>query len=284
MAKKQQYKGVRHIASVLRKYSSKQFPTYKSAIGKAKEISAELKKSNQKTTVGSIRAFVTQKRVAKVTLDERLKEPSPYWLLKTYPDIIPNESQKVLFVSKLFPTHAMPLKGGYPYESMYETYFASFVRFCNKKSLENKNKTGVETTSSNVEWHVKCLEPDKKNVSRIISCNVHGEEVDFLFNRDEEYPKTPKEQKQKKGETLKEEPSKTETKQPANDKEVEKEAPVTKDLSLDIEKEKTKQKELETKQKEIDVKASLLREKRKDAMDLFKSGLITKEEFKEMYE
>jgi hypothetical protein len=62
---KKKTKGTRYVAKVLRKYFSKKYPNYKSALPKAREIAESLRSSGDRFTVKNVSSFIRKKRVDK---------------------------------------------------------------------------------------------------------------------------------------------------------------------------------------------------------------------------
>lgn len=252
------FKGTRYVANVLRKYFKKKYPTYSSALPKAREVYAQLKSEGKKVTVANVESLVRTKRVPKqqkppVELFYKLKLASPYFELIQYPAYILTTTNQITFTSNLFNDGVTEVQGGQVVD--YRETFSEFVNFCNRMhSQENISD------SDEIKIFVMCTEPEKgtggdKNqwYSRIISVNDTGLEEDFGFTPGpqnitsrQEKSITPKQQTQPK-------------KQPIQ--------PVSADvetLRIQADLEKTRQENIRT------------------AMQLFAQKAISKKEFKEM--
>lgn len=193
MAKKRYYKrkfgkkGVRYIARSLNKYFKGKYPTYKSALPKAREINADLKSRNQKVILSNIfpyvrksRAKVSQKKDYQIT-DELLVEQY-YFMLVEYPQWIGLCSNNIYFHSKISPAGLPPIQGGtIPDE---QAYFSDYISFCNanKRDADEQGEDGRYTQ----DWFVKCTEPvpDGKGnwKSDIISVDADGNPTDYGFD------------------------------------------------------------------------------------------------------
>lgn len=266
MSKKSTYKGVRYIAKSLTKYYGNQFPSYKDALPRAREVMSQLSSSGQKVTLKNIGPLVKKGRKPKKgapELDPALLRPSDYFELQNYPALIARVSKEVWFTSRLIPTEAGEIQGGTVPD--YKTFFAPYVNFINGIAA----KYDREESRYNTEWKVKCTEPvfnrtKKRWESKIISIDVDEDEFDYGFNPKKPYQEAPESPKLSKPEAEPKTPQ-TEEKVPSTPSAQQEE----KVIQAQTEKIKA-----ETEQKRQD-NISM-------AMDLLKSGQITKDEFKEL--
>lgn len=281
--KKKPTKGVSYIAKVLRKYQSKKFPTYKSALSKAHEILPKLKGEDGKgkVTVKNILSGVVHKKPDNKApkLPEELTEPSPYYDLSLYPSIIQTETQhNTEFISKmLFKDGAEKVYGGT--EVSYEECFKPFVDFCNNLSYQIEQETGRKPVSP-VKWNVRCLPPIRKGkvggfyyIVEIITCNEDGDRYDFGFdpNNVVNTPTIKVKQKAKEAEVKKKEiPKIKETHEEKQEPEKEE----TSILDKQIELSKQREKELS---KEKELSESRIKEKEKDIEVMSKRLELIKE-------
>lgn len=190
--RKSQTKGVRYVAKVLVKYSTKKYPKYTIALPKARELYSDIVGAGSKVTVNNILSRIRNKRgvgKSKVPkLYSRLLDLSDYFELIEYPIYITRTTNKVWFRSKLFPSGLPDIEGGST--PSYNEYFAPFVGYVNGlKGLSNTDDKLYET-----EWKIRCTEPifNKKNKrweSEIISCDGSGDRFDYGFDQDDPYGK-----------------------------------------------------------------------------------------------
>lgn len=191
MAKKSKYKkvykGVRYITDKLLYYYPKRFKTRKEASEQAHAIYSELKASKTKVTIKSAFNLLPKKKgIGKKRnapeLDPELLDLKNYWLLEDYVLYISRMSSEpnLLFVSDIIPSGLEDLMAGYEYD--YGTYFKPFVDYIDKIRKDLHQSMYMN------EWYVTCTTPvfnknKKVWVSKIISCDSEGNEVDYGFDK-----------------------------------------------------------------------------------------------------
>lgn len=263
-------KGVRYIASTLSNYFKKQYPSYKVALPKARELFDSYKKSKTKVGTKAIFESVRKKRKAKEGNPEihpSLLTPINYYDLVNYPTWIALSNKEVNFVSDLWAKGLPAIKGETFPE--YHQYFSDVVNYLNDLAVVTEKRRSEEQD----EWYVVATVPEfnkskKRWESKIITVDNNGKRTDVGFD-----PKEPKNKasQQPLPQEPKEVPSKREK------------APETKEKAPSEPTGKTeKQLELELKIAQEQTK----KEKASAIKELFKAlndGLITKAEFKEMY-
>jgi hypothetical protein len=279
MSKKQRkykFKGLKGISKVLTTYYKKRYSDKEELKKKSREIKKLLSEQKLKPTVTNI-LKLTRKPSRKKVIEEKpelpdsLKQISYYFELVEYPRYILSCTNEIWFTSNLWSSELEDIQGGTLVE--YETYFQDYVNYINSM----KTQTTVEEKRYETDWLVKCTEPQynplkKRWESKIISVDDDGDIIDYGFD-----PKNPKEKalnvvlstveptpiQKTKAEPTKKEPEPTKSK---SIEEIKAQAELVKE-----------KKELEREQKE-----KLKQENIKSLMDLFKSGAISKLEFKEM--
>ena len=251
------FKGTRYVANVLRKYFKRKYPSYNTALPKAREVYAQLQSEGKKITVRNIQFLVRKRRVPKQKkapeLFYKLAQAAPYFEIISYPAYILTTTNQITFISELFNDGVSEIEGGNVVD--YRETFSEFVNFCNRFHSESNI-----TESDEIKIFVMCTPPEKgiggdanKWYSRIISINDTGLEEDFGFEPGPQQI----ESKYKKSKTPKQ---KTQAKK-------EPQAPVTADI--------------ETLRIQADLE-KIRQENIKSAMQLFSSKSITKDEFKEI--
>lgn len=270
MAKiKKKYKGVRYVAKVLKKYYPKRYKTQREALGQAREVFQKLQSQGRKTRVVDILDLTRKHRVkVEIKKPEALdKAPllyyqfyiqKPFYNLQDYPADIKKTTKEITFVSNLFNEGVTEIKGGTM--PKYHETFSSFVNWCN-------NNTENGTSSEEIDFFIKATAPEwnKENQrweSRIISTDLTGEETDFGYTPTPTKAPTKEEIEEidkKIIEPSKVEPTPKSESKSSREKELE--------LELSIEKEKTAAKKAEN---------------QKALIELFKDGLLSKEEFKDL--
>lgn len=264
--RKSSYKGVRYIAQSLNKYFGKQYPSYKSALPKAREVFGELQSSKQKVKLSTIFPLVRKGRKGKKgapELDPELAVPMHYFDLQRYPILITRVSNELWFTSDLYNSGEKEIRGGSLVD--YQDYFSQYVNYINSLASQYPRDENRYTES----WFVKCTEPvfnryRKRWESKIISVDETGVQVDYGFSG----KKTPQEApKPPKAPTTPPKPeSEPETKETGK-KEVS-------DQEIRLVEAQTKQIEAQTEQKKQENISNLLK--------LFGEGQLTKAEFKEL--
>jgi hypothetical protein len=283
--KRKPVKGVRYIASKLKYYYKKRYQSV-SALPRAREIYAELKKSNQKVILKNIFGLETKKRKPKQAkeqppeLPDFLATANPYFNLIDYPQEIVKCTNKIWFKSKLWDTLLPDIQGGERVE--YETYFENYVNYINSM----KSQTAIDDKRYETEWLVMCTPPvfddiEKKWYSEVVSMDALGDVIDYGFD-----PNNPKGRpsqliisnaKEKiSGETITEQKKE---KISADEEKTGEKKPISKDVELknaEIELEKQKQKTA------IEVSKSEKNKAIANITKLLVDGVITKQEAKEM--
>jgi hypothetical protein len=252
---KPKYKGTRYVAKVLKKYFKKKYPTYNSALPKAREINDLLKKSGQKLTVKNVSELIRKKRgpkQQKKTAPElfyKLKTPLYYFDLVDYPTYINDTTSEIHFVSKLFNEPDYEIQGGQ--RQPYSNLFSSYVNYVNSIIDDDSDDYANE-------YMVMATEPvynnqNKRWESEIISTDKSGQQKDYGF--DSGQPPVSSIATQQKS--------------------------TIRSQKIQERKEEKIQKSQQTIQKELDLKLS--KEKsRQLAMELFLKNKISKLEYKRM--
>lgn len=178
--KKRKFRGTRYVANVLKKYFKKKYPTYQSALPKAREVAQQLRDSGLRFTVKNIEFLVRKHRPPqppkeKPHLYYKLTGLSPYFELIDYSGYIKLTTDEIFFVSDLFNEGVEFIQGGE--RPSYKESFSGFVQFCNKE---------IEDGEYESKFLVTCTPPEysKENArweSRIISSDSDGEEVDYGY-------------------------------------------------------------------------------------------------------
>lgn len=264
--RKTSYKGVRYIAQSLTKYFGKQYPSYKSALPKAREVFGQIQSSNQKVKLSTIFPLVRKGRKGKRTepqLDPELLRMSYYFELQRYPALIARVSNEIWFKSKLTPSDAGDIQGGsYP---DYSDYFAPYVGYINAIAAQYDREESRYTN----DWLVTCTPPiynraKKRWESEIISVDGDGTPIDYGFNPKKPSQKAP-------------EPSEVPTPQPKPEtppKAPETAKPAPSEPDVRVIQAQTDKIKAETEQKRQENISNLLR--------MFGEGQLTKSEFKEL--
>jgi len=249
------FKGTRYVANVLRKYFKKKYPSYTSALPKAREVYAQLKSEGKKVTVANVESLIRKKRGPRQKqkgpeLFYKLQQAAPYFELIKYPAYILTTTNEITFTSKLFNQGVDEVKGGQ--KTDYRETFQEFVNFCNKMHSQQRISDSQE-----IQIYVICTPPEqdkqtKQWISRIISVNEQGLEEDFGFEPGPSNVQVPYEKSKK---------TKQQTQQPQPQLPV---SPDVETLRIQAELEKTRQQNIGI------------------ALDLFRRGEISKLEMKEM--
>jgi hypothetical protein len=264
--RKSTYKGVRYIAQSLTKYFGKQYPNYKSALPKARELKDQLDKEGKNVRLQNIFPLVRKGGAGKKgapELDPELARMSYYFELQRYPSLIARVSNEIWFKSKITPSDSGDIQGGsYP---DYSEYFSPYVGYINALAAQYDRE---ESRYSN-DWLVMCTPPvynryKKRWESEIISVDGEGTPIDYGFNPKKpsqtapEAPEVPTPQARAESAPTRPETPKTTT--PEKDVKV-----------IQAETDKIK---AETEQKRQENISNLLK--------MFGEGQLTKAEFKEL--
>ena len=258
---KKKVKGTRYVANVLKKYFKKRYPTYNSALPKAREIVAQLKLQGLKVNTRNVRGLGVQyKRLPKAKTKQapylfyRLLQPMPYFNLQDYPVYIKNTTNEIFFVSPLFNQEVEEIQGGT--KPKYSKTFSGYVDFVNKEIADQGGRENQYET----DYRVVCLPPEYNKVtkrweSQIVSINAKDEPQDYGYIPSQ--PLIPATGPAKK------EPTTTPAQKPPQ-KPVAKESEKTAEIKAETEK---------TRQENLNL-----------AMKLFLNKDISKSEYKEMIE
>lgn len=259
-------KGIRYIAKALTRYQRKEYPKYRDALVKARDIKKTLDATGQKIILKNIFPLVRKPKRTKAgvpQIETKLRDLSYYFELADYPTYIARTTNEVFFTSKLFPKGADPIRGGTV--PAYETYFAAYVNYINSI----KSQTDVEDKRYETEWMVTCTEPvynksRRRWESEIISTDGNGERFDYGFN-----PKKPNKVAQ--------EPILSGIEQKVHEtKEKPSQAKETTETDENIRK-------LEAEARKLEAEAEIARQTNiTNALKLFGEGKLTKLEFKEI--
>ena len=261
MAKQKKYKGITYILGVLKKNAPKKYANKSFAREKAREILKKLKDSKTKINSKNVLSLSRKKRGFKLELPEFLAERKHYFELTEYPNSILTEADNRIRFRSTISRKDLPLiQGGT--EPSYDSYFYDFVDFINKKIALAVQTSNITWGTDDENYYVVCTQPDKDNISYIISCDSNDTETNYGF--DAENPDLiPKETPIiEKKEKKKEEPKIEPKEEPKIDK--------LKEFEKEIEL--SKQREQESKQKEKELKA-----KTKLIEKLIKQGFTKKE-------
>lgn len=262
------FKGVRYIATSLKKYYSSEYGSYREALPKAREIYSELRSRGEKVILKNIRPLAGKKTKGKrgkqaPELDPSLLRFSYYFELQNYPALIARVSNEIWFKSKLIPTDAGDIQGGSVPD--YGTYFAPYVGYINALASQYDREDSRYTN----DWLVTCTPPiynraKKRWESEIISVDGDGTRIDYGFN--------PKKPTQRAEEPLEVPIAKEKEKVAPAAPETTKREPLEQDVRvIQAETEKIK---AETEQKRQENISNLLK--------MFGEGQLTKAEFKEL--
>ena len=288
--RKYKFKGVRGIKKVLTQYYKKRYADPEKLKSKANEINRLLQKQKLNPTVDNILGFARKKQQAPAKgvkvipttkqpeLPDSLQQASYYFELIEYPRYILTCTNQIWFTSNLWTEGLPDIQGGTLIE--YETYFQNYVNHINSmKAMTTPQDKKYET-----DWLIKCTEPvwnpiTKRWESKIISVDFDGDIIDYGFD-----PKNPQQSpaslilsQKGKGKPTTKQPEPTPTKEPTPQKKT------IEELKKEVELEKTKQQTIkEQKELEKAQEERIRQENIKLAMELFKSGDLTKAEFKEM--
>jgi hypothetical protein len=190
MSKRKQYKGVKYITDVIRRYGSKKrFATYKSAQEEARVILSTINKQNEKLstnkeksiTVKRIMSFVRKKREGDLLpLPEEMTDINDYFTLVQYPDyILTQVDKRIKIISKVSPEGLPPIQGGT--EPDFFVYFTDFVNYCNKLATLLANKEG-KPYASGTDFFVRTTQPNADRICYIIPCDGDGDLYKFGFD------------------------------------------------------------------------------------------------------
>lgn len=254
---KKKYKGTRYVSKVLGKYFKKRYPSYRDRIQKAREITDQLRSTNQKFTVKNVSSLVRVKRQAGKKSQKKAPElfyklttPAYYFDLVDYPTYINDTTKEITFVSSLFNDPDYEIEGGQ--RQSYSKLFSSYVNYIN-------SIIDIESDDYSKEYLVVCTPPEFNNAkkrweSEIISVDQNGSKQDYGFQPDgSQGPIISQPQSIKRKEQIAQK-----IKQKKQEK-IEKSSAVI--------------------EKELDVK--ILKEKsRQQANEMFLKGLLTKSEYK----
>jgi hypothetical protein len=199
--KKKKFKGTRYVANVLKRYFKKKYPTYQSALPKAREVAQQLRDSGLRFTVKNVELLVRKHRPPKPPKQKphlyyKLAGLSPYFELIDYAGYIKLTTDEIFFISDLFNVGVDEIQGGE--KPSYKESFSGYVQFVNKE---------VEDGEYESKYLVTCTPPEFNNEnqrweSKIISTDSDGEEVDYGYEAVTDLvnfePKTSKSKKQPK--------------------------------------------------------------------------------------
>ncbi|MFN9955726.1 MAG: hypothetical protein ACK55I_21725, partial [bacterium] len=258
--KKKPTKGVKYIASVLKKYQEKKYPTYNSALPDARKILSEIKSksgADGRVNIKNIWQYSRKRREKKEDktpyVHSDLLTADWYFNLKLYPNLIDASSNKVFFISSISPANLPPIQGGT--QSDYWQYFSPFVNYINK-IVANTDRGRYDA-----EFNVICTPPvqNPNNGNRwecYIQCiDEYGDQTNYGFD-----PNNPDAEPDDKEWTPKE-PAKEEPAKPTEpSKPIEPEPPKSDADKIRL--------------------AELRNEALKMLQDDFKAGIYTKEEYK----
>ncbi|MES2133860.1 MAG: hypothetical protein V4506_16025 [Bacteroidota bacterium] len=188
MAKK---KGVQYTAQRLTKYFPKKYPSYTSALPKARSILSSIEKSGEKVTLKNIFSRIRTKRFTrsdalKLIFGSKgwkeIEQIQHYFDLISFSDYLKNTPNILGFVSKLLPaTTAQPVMGGAGHNHTYKTLFEPYVNYCNSIKLQ----TAEEDKRYESDWLIKVTIPKQKGkiwISEVISVDGNGNEFDYGFD------------------------------------------------------------------------------------------------------
>jgi hypothetical protein len=187
---KKKYKGTRYVAKVLNKYFKLKYPTYNSALPKAREINSLLKLNGTKFTVKNVSSFIRKPQKNKFIKQKpllfyKLSQIIPYYEMIDYPTYIFDTTNEIYFTSDLFNEEVEIIQGGQ--RPSYKKTFQAFVQFMNKEQTFNNKRDSEDITC-----YIKALDPEldpvsKKWISKIISVTKSGEDYDFGYEKSINY-------------------------------------------------------------------------------------------------
>lgn len=257
LKKKKKFKGTRYVANVLKKYFKKKYPTYQSALPKAREVVEKLKESGQNFTVKNVEGVVRKHRIKKGPIEEiferkapllfyKLRTPLPYFDLQDYPTYINDTTSEVFFISEIYNKGVEDIQGGK--RPKYDKTFQEFVNFVNKQISSESDEYTEEylILTTTPEWSKE----NNRWESRIITVNSNGDETDYGYE-----PSAPSTIEEIDGKLPSERSKKEKPGKPTAKSEIIQE----KELELKISKEISRQ----------------------QANELFLKGLYTKKEYKD---
>ncbi len=188
MAKK---KGIQYTAQRLTKYFPKKYPSYTSALPKARSILSSIEKSGEKVTLKNIFSRIRTKRFTRTDALKlifgskgwkEIEQIQHYFDLISFSDYLKNTPNILGFVSKLLPaTTPQPIMGGAGHNYTYKTLFESYVNYINSIKL----LTSDEDQRYQSDWFVKVTVPKQKGkiwISEVISVDGNGNEFDYGFD------------------------------------------------------------------------------------------------------
>jgi hypothetical protein len=182
---KKQFKGTKYIAYVLKRYFNKRYPTYNSALPKAKEILEQLKSQGLRVNTKNIRSLgVAYKKAPKGPIKDapflyyKLAQPLPYFNFQDYPFFIKKTSNEVFFVSELFNEGVGFVQGGT--KPSYSQTFSSYVNYVNQE-IED------EPTAYEQDYLVVCEPPvfnpqNQRWESKIVSKDEKGNVSNYGYS------------------------------------------------------------------------------------------------------
>lgn len=256
LIRKKKFKGTRYVANVLRKYFKKKYPSYTSALPKAREVTEQLKAQGLRFTIKNVELLVRKHRPTKVApvapsnvpeLFYKLKNAVPYFNLVDYPTYIHDTTSEIFFVSNLFNQDVETVQGGK--RPPYSKTFSDFVNFANHQINPDEYTFEYLVQTFPPQWNKET----KRWEAKITTVTADGDERDYGFEPSGEPTIESIEQKISPRPSKELPPKKEEKPTPKSEKIIEKE------LELKISKEKSRQ----------------------QANEMYLKGLLTKLEYKD---
>ena len=183
---KKKFKGTRYVAKVLNKYFKRKYPTYTSALPKAREVTEQLKANGQRFTIKNVEALVRKRRVKleaptkRPLLFYKLTNILPYFDLVDYSTYIYDTTSEVFFVSGLFNKDVEAVQGGK--RPPYSKTFSEFVNFANKQIEPDEYTNEFLVTTFPPVWNPET----KRWEARIATVNSDGVEKDYGYEPSEQ--------------------------------------------------------------------------------------------------
>lgn len=191
-------KGVQYLAQKLHKYFKNKYPTYQSALPRARELFATIKADkDRKVNIKNLFDLERKHRGPKGDEQAPFVNPrmfdvvsffEPGMLESNYPTWISEASNKIEFRSKISPEELSVFPGGSKVN--YDTHFKDFVNHCNRMFNLMRAKDEIPETDDGALITTSLPKQDKKTKQwycEISPCDVFGEDQDYKFD-----PKNPK--------------------------------------------------------------------------------------------
>lgn len=322
-------KGVRYIAQKLRKYYPKRYKNFNEALVKARIIKSELDlRSDEKTKRVNLRNIFSIERIPKKTKEDEPKIPDEFYIAKNYFEVVdvPFRIQAQLpnnvYVESKISSEKLPLlKGMTDNQKNYkeatgndlaEDYFKDFLDYGNELQRLSDNQypmffVYLPPIRKNGKWVMYLVSSDDEGIkcdygfdpenpitpTQIFVCPDNFEDMPYNSLRTEAKKRGIKTKNPTKDELVKllKENQKQKTEQPPASPKEKKSEKSEKSEKLELEKEKTKQKEADVKKlaEENRKLELLLKDKQLDIenkqldLEALQWGAMTPEEFRKKW-